>query len=127
VVFLSDGGDSVRNLQAYLHPNSEHWLDRFHITMRISVLQQQEQPEELEAVLRPQDVADSTHYLAHVGGARPTTSFAAGMSDALRGCLKSPANAKFTERGTGFMPALRKLKCTYSTEFDGSQDFSNTL
>ena len=41
VVFLSDGGDSVRNLQAYLHPDSEHWLDWFHITMRISVLQQQ--------------------------------------------------------------------------------------
>ena len=58
MVFLSDGGDSVRNLQAYLHPNSEHWLDWFHITMRISVLQQQEQPEEL-AVLRPHDVADS--------------------------------------------------------------------
>jgi hypothetical protein len=59
VVFLSDGGDSVRNLQAYLHPDSEHWLDWFHITMRISVLHQQvktlknEQPEELEAVLRP--------------------------------------------------------------------------
>jgi len=58
VVFLSDGGDSVRNLQAYLHPDSEHWLDWFHITMRISLLQQQvktlkdEQPEELEAVLR---------------------------------------------------------------------------
>ena len=43
--------------------------------MRISVLQQQEQPEELEVVLRPQDVADSIHYLAHVGDARPTTSF----------------------------------------------------
>jgi hypothetical protein len=28
----------------------------------------------------------------------------------VRGCLKSSANAKFTERGTGFMPALRKLK-----------------
>ena len=59
MVFLSDGGDSVRNLQAYLHPDSEHWLDWFHITMRISLLQQQvktlkdEQPEELEAVLRP--------------------------------------------------------------------------
>lgn len=58
VVFLSDCGDSLRNLQAYLHPDSEHWLDWFHITMRISVLQQQvktlkdEQPEELEAVLR---------------------------------------------------------------------------
>jgi len=78
---LSDGGDSVRNLQAYLHPDSEHWLDWFHITMRISVLQQQvktlkdEQPEELEAVLRPKDIADSIHYLAHVGDARPTTSF----------------------------------------------------
>jgi hypothetical protein len=24
----------VRNLQAYLHPDSEHWLDWFHITMR---------------------------------------------------------------------------------------------
>jgi len=49
--------------------------------MRISVLQQQvktlkdEQPEELEAVLCPQDVADNIHYLAHVGDARPTTSF----------------------------------------------------
>ena len=32
VVFVSDGGDSVRNLQAYLHPDSEHWLDWFHIT-----------------------------------------------------------------------------------------------
>jgi hypothetical protein len=42
VVFLSDGGDSVRNLlQAYLHPDSEHWLHWFHITMRISLLQQQ--------------------------------------------------------------------------------------
>jgi hypothetical protein len=41
VVFLSDGGDSVRNLQAYLHPDSEHWLDWFHITMRITLLQQQ--------------------------------------------------------------------------------------
>ena len=59
MVFLSDGGDSVRNLQAYLHPDSEHSLDWFHITMRISLLQQQvkalkgEQPEELEVVLRP--------------------------------------------------------------------------
>jgi hypothetical protein len=55
--FSPDGGESVRNLQAYLHPDSEHWLDWFHITMRISVLLQQmktlkaDQPEELEAVL----------------------------------------------------------------------------
>ena len=41
VVFLSDGGESVRNLQEYIHPYSEHWIDWFHITMRITVLQQQ--------------------------------------------------------------------------------------
>jgi hypothetical protein len=30
VVFLSDGGDTVRDLQSYLSPESEHWLDWFH-------------------------------------------------------------------------------------------------
>lgn len=32
VVFFSDGGDTVRDLQRYLSPESEHWLDWFHIT-----------------------------------------------------------------------------------------------
>jgi hypothetical protein len=41
VVFMSDGGDDVRQVREYLHPNSEHVLDWFHITMRLTVLQQQ--------------------------------------------------------------------------------------
>lgn len=41
VLFLSDGGESVRNVQAYLHPYSEHFFDWFHITMRLTVMQQQ--------------------------------------------------------------------------------------
>jgi hypothetical protein len=41
VVFLSDGGEDVRRVQAYLQPGSEHWIDWFHITMRLTVLQQQ--------------------------------------------------------------------------------------
>lgn len=41
VLFLSDGGDTVRHLPAYLHPSSEHRLDWFPITMRITVMQQQ--------------------------------------------------------------------------------------
>ena len=41
VVFLSDGGEDVRQVQEYLHPNSEHLIDWFHITMRLSVLQPQ--------------------------------------------------------------------------------------
>ena len=41
VIFMSDGGEDVRQVQEYLHPNSEHLLDWFHITMRLTVLQQQ--------------------------------------------------------------------------------------
>ena len=40
VVFLSDGGDTVRDLQAYLGPESEHLLDWFHVTMRLTVMGQ---------------------------------------------------------------------------------------
>jgi hypothetical protein len=40
VVFLSDGGDTVRSLQHYLSPESEHLLDWFHITMRLTVMKQ---------------------------------------------------------------------------------------
>ncbi len=40
VVFLSDGGDTVRSLQRYLSPESEHLLDWFHITMRLTVMTQ---------------------------------------------------------------------------------------
>lgn len=40
VVFLSDGGDTVRDLQHYLSPESEHLLDWFHITMRLTVMRQ---------------------------------------------------------------------------------------
>lgn len=41
VVFMSDGGEDVRRVQTHLHPGSEHWIDWFHIMMRITVLQQQ--------------------------------------------------------------------------------------
>ena len=38
---MSDGADTVRNLQTYLHPSSEHVLDYFHVAMRLTVLGQQ--------------------------------------------------------------------------------------
>ncbi|MDJ0718922.1 MAG: ISKra4 family transposase [Prochloraceae cyanobacterium] len=40
VTFLSDGEESIRDLQYYLNPNAEHILDWFHITMRITVMTQ---------------------------------------------------------------------------------------
>jgi hypothetical protein len=40
VRFLSDGGDTVRRLQMHLNPQSEHVLDWFHVTMRLTVMEQ---------------------------------------------------------------------------------------
>lgn len=40
VTFLSDGGETVRNLQMYLNPLAEHLLDWFHVTMRLTVMGQ---------------------------------------------------------------------------------------
>jgi hypothetical protein len=40
VTFLSDGGEDVRQVQQYLNPEAEYWMDWFHITMRITVMKQ---------------------------------------------------------------------------------------
>jgi hypothetical protein len=40
VTFLTDGGEEVRALTEYVTPASEHVLDWFHITMRLTVLGQ---------------------------------------------------------------------------------------
>ena len=40
VTFLSDGADDVRELPLYLSPESEHWLDWFHVAMRLKVMGQ---------------------------------------------------------------------------------------
>ncbi len=40
ITFLSEGADNVRDLQFLMHPESEHILDWFHVTMRLTVLRQ---------------------------------------------------------------------------------------
>jgi len=40
LTFLSDGCQDVRGVQMHLHPEAEHLLDWFHITMRLTVLTQ---------------------------------------------------------------------------------------
>jgi hypothetical protein len=40
VTFLTDGGEDIRDLPRYLNPQAEHYLDWFHITMRLTVLRQ---------------------------------------------------------------------------------------
>jgi hypothetical protein len=41
VTFLSDGGDTVRNLPMGLMPHAEYWLDWFHVTLRLTTMGQQ--------------------------------------------------------------------------------------
>lgn len=40
VTYLSDGGDTVRELPMYLHPEAEHMLHWFHVAMRFTVMGQ---------------------------------------------------------------------------------------
>ena len=40
IEFLSDGATNLHQLQRYLNPLSKHYLDWFHITMKITVLKQ---------------------------------------------------------------------------------------
>jgi len=40
ITFLTDGGDTVRDLACYLSPQAEQILDWFHITMRLTVMKQ---------------------------------------------------------------------------------------
>jgi hypothetical protein len=41
---MSDGGDTVRNLQTYFSPQSKHVLDWFHVMMRLTVIGQMRFP-----------------------------------------------------------------------------------
>jgi len=69
VLFMSDGGETVRKLQAYLHPSSEHIIDWFHIAMKLTVLQQQNKAFLAENPQGGEQVAKSLervkHYLWH--------------------------------------------------------------
>ena len=59
VVFRSDGGEEVRQVQEDLHPNREHGIDWFPLTMRLTVLPPQtqalpaERPDEGVAASKP--------------------------------------------------------------------------
>lgn len=65
VVFLSDGGEDLRQIQEYLHPNGEHVLDWFHITMRLTVLQQQTKSLEKDLPLSASSVSQQVESVKH--------------------------------------------------------------
>jgi hypothetical protein len=66
VVFMSDGGENVRRVQQYLHPFSEHLIDWFHITMRLTVLQQQTKALQEERSQTGADVSKQLESVKHL-------------------------------------------------------------
>ena len=66
VVFMSDGGEDVRRVQKYLHPFSEHLIDWFHITMRLTVLQQQTKALQEERSQTGADVSKQLESVKHL-------------------------------------------------------------
>ena len=66
VTFLSDGGETVRNLQMYLIPLAEHLLDWFHVAMRLTVMGQMNQGmREAESTSLIQNVEKQLESLKH--------------------------------------------------------------
>jgi hypothetical protein len=66
VVFMSEGREDVRRVRRYLHPFSEHLLDWFHITMRLTVLQQQTKGLQQERPETGADVAKQLESIKHL-------------------------------------------------------------
>ena len=66
ITFLTDGGDTVLDLTYYLSPQSEHVLDWFHITMRLTVMQQMAKNVVINDDIKLEKELDSIkHYLWH--------------------------------------------------------------
>jgi hypothetical protein len=63
---MSDGGEDVRRMQQYLHPVSEHLIDWFHITMRLTVLQQQTKALQEERSQTGADVSKELESVKHL-------------------------------------------------------------
>src|SRR5450759_685420 len=92
VTFRTDGGDDVRDLPLYLNPDSEHLLDWFHLTMRLTVMTNMAkslraappEEEEEEGVPPPADPA-----AAVAEGLQCLTSGSAGTATSCAPCTRS--------------------------------------
>jgi hypothetical protein len=98
VTFLSDGGENVRDLQLYLSPQAEHLLDWFHVTMRLTVLQQLRK-ELAQAHRRSRSMRSRSIWTASSGACGTATSSARSSSSTTcmmswtqraRRCLQQP-------------------------------------
>ena len=117
MTFLSDGGESVRE-SGVLNPEAEHWLDWFHITMRLTVLGQytkgvEKQNPEL-AVKTEKALTRIKHYLWH-GNVFQALQIIDPWK-AISRMSKSPLerNSKITERRVRIADLHREQSCVHS-------------
>jgi hypothetical protein len=104
VTFLSDGGESVRDLQIYLRPNAEHVLKYFDVAMRITVLQQMIRglPAPFNALSQPViEVLDSVRRYLWYGNVRCTLRLAEELEKGLDMLDEPPAEMRKLRRYVG--------------------------
>jgi len=104
VVFMSDGGENVRRMQEYLHPYSEHLIDWFHITMRLTVLQQQTKALQQEQPATGAEVSQRLESVKHLlwhGNTEEALDRLAGLIMDLSLIQARSASAKKVADGVG--------------------------
>ena len=102
ITFLTDGGDTVRNLAADMSPCAEHVLDWFHLTMRLTVLGQYAKGlahhDEEEAQVAERELKRIKGYLWN-GNHRDALSCIDGLVDDLEGLPTAYAGIKAFHKG----------------------------
>ena len=102
ITFLTDGGDTVRNLAADMSPCAEHVLDWFHITMRLTVLGQSARGlahhDEEEAQHAERELKRIKGYLWN-GNHRAALACIGGLSDDLEDLATTYPGIKAFRRG----------------------------
>ena len=119
ITFLTDGGDTVRNLAADMSPCAEHVLDWFHFTMRLTVLGQYAKRlahhDEEEARAAERELKRIKGYLWN-GNHRAALTCIDVLVDDLEGLPAAYAGIKAFRKGRRRISHLRQAQCRYHPE-----------
>ncbi len=103
VTFFTDGADDVRNLPRHLNPEAVHILDWFHVTMRITVMNQMAKSQGIHLPDRPDLAAHLARQLERLkwflwnGNVTCARETVAGLADGLDVDDASPEQTKLVK------------------------------
>jgi hypothetical protein len=118
ITFLTDGGDTVRDLPFYLSPRSEHILDWFHITMKITIIKQIAKGILGTKYQKFQDEIDSIKWYLWHGNAFRALDLLETLSDELYTSPEDQKNKKNNSKDK-----LWKLVDEFGTYIQNNQEF----